>query len=65
MLTGAIRDITDPHAIQMQLKEARETAGRANQAKSRFPCEREPGSASTAADSRAAEWSAAPNGPGP
>jgi two-component system, sensor histidine kinase len=36
MLTAAIRDISDRHAIHIQLQDARETADRANQAKSRF-----------------------------
>jgi two-component system, sensor histidine kinase len=36
MLAAAIRDVTDRHAIQVQLQDARETAERANQAKSRF-----------------------------
>lgn len=36
LLVAAIRDITDRRTIQVHLREAREAADRANQAKSRF-----------------------------
>jgi two-component system CheB/CheR fusion protein len=36
LTAASIRDMTDRHAIEVELKAARETADRANQAKSRF-----------------------------
>ena len=36
LLTAAIRDVTDPRAIELQLLGTREAADRANQTKSRF-----------------------------
>ena len=36
LIAAAIRNVTDRRAIETQMKEARETADRANQAKSRF-----------------------------
>jgi two-component system, sensor histidine kinase len=36
LIAAAIRNVTERRAIETQMKEARETADRANQAKSRF-----------------------------